>query len=257
MLPPPSQQESVALTPQPLEWSDRVHGGRSAGFRASASGQRLLLADHWPVSLHLLRELGGLPGGCSRGFNGVLSRPRPAGTASPAAACGLRASRRAAPRWSAGTPRRTTPTAAPRPPPPAAPRQPVSAPRPPRPTSPTGSPPRGPGGQRGQLPQPREPQRAGGGRPAARPPGGPGRRLPGTQEAAARGQDAEGAQRHAAPQKETHGEAPRERRRGDEGDGGLAPAPGGRLVLPEQHHQSDGKGAEGAKGNREKLTKSH
>ena len=95
------------------------------------------------VSLHLLRELGGLPGGCSRGFNSVLSRPRPAGTASPAAACGLRASRRAAPRWSVGTPRRTTPTAAPRPPPPAAPRPPATAPRPPRPTSPTRSPPRG------------------------------------------------------------------------------------------------------------------
>ena len=58
----------------------------------------------------------------------------------------------ATPRWSAGTPKRTTPTAAPRPPPPAAPRQPVSAPRPPRPTSPTGSPPRDPEGSEGSCP---------------------------------------------------------------------------------------------------------
>ncbi|XP_036171114.1 forkhead box protein N3 isoform X6 [Myotis myotis] len=111
-----------------------------------------------------------------------------------------------------------------------------------------------PGGQRGQRAEPREPQRGGGGRAQARPPGGPRRRGP-AQEAPAPRQGQAGPQRHAAPQKETHGEAPRERRRGDEGGGGVAPALGRHSVLFEQHHQSDGKGAERAKGNHEKLKK--
>ncbi|XP_059770790.1 forkhead box protein N3 isoform X4 [Balaenoptera ricei] len=66
-----------------------------------------------------------------------------AGMASPAAGCGLRASRRAAPRWSVETPRRTTTTAVPRPPAPGAPRPPATPSPPPRPTTTTSLPPRG------------------------------------------------------------------------------------------------------------------
>ena len=60
MLPPPSQQESVALTPQPHEWSDRVHGGRSAGI----SG--LSLRAEAPVG----RPLAGCPCICSESSGG-------------------------------------------------------------------------------------------------------------------------------------------------------------------------------------------
>nr|BAE00339.1 unnamed protein product [Macaca fascicularis] len=67
--------------------------------------------------------------------------------ASPAAGCGLRASHRVAPRWSAETPRRITTRAVPSPPTPGAPRPPATPspprPPPPRPTTTMSLPPRG------------------------------------------------------------------------------------------------------------------
>ncbi|XP_054571815.1 forkhead box protein N3 isoform X5 [Eptesicus fuscus] len=70
--------------------------------------------------------------------NGALLQ----GTAWAAAGRGQRASRRAAPRWSAGTPRRITTTAVPSPPPPGAPRPPATRSPPPRPRTTTSLPPR-------------------------------------------------------------------------------------------------------------------